>query len=86
MDKALLTGAFVLAIIKGMKQISQVVLPDNLQIDLLFQNGKLGYTFDHDGKPYGTSVKIPSKKVADIAACCLVLFTNALETKKELIK
>ena len=69
-----------------MKTIAQLVLPGNLEIDLMFDNGKLGYTFTHKEQVYGTSVKIPSKKVADIASVSLILFTNALETKKELDK
>jgi len=69
-----------------MKQITQIVLPGELEIDILFENGKLAYSFIHEGNSYGTSVKVPSKKVQDIASTCLVLFTNALETKKELLK
>lgn len=69
-----------------MKELLELTLPEGLDITLLFRNGKLGYTFEHDEKVYGTSVKIPSKKVADIAATCLVLFTNALETKRSLVK
>lgn len=69
-----------------MKQITQLSLPGNLEIDLLFENGKLAYTFEHEGQNYGTSIKLPSKKVQDIASACLVLFTNALETHKELQK
>lgn len=67
-----------------MKQISQLILPDDLQIDILFDNGKLAYTFEYRDNTYGNAVKIPSKKVADIATACLILFTNALETKKKL--
>lgn len=67
-----------------MKRIAQLVLPGNLQIDLLFDNGKLGYSFEHDRKFYGTAVKLPSRKVEDIAAVSLQLLTNALETKKAL--
>lgn len=69
-----------------MKNISRITLPDGLEIDLMFNNGKLAYTFEHDGKPYGNAVKIPSKSVVDIATSCLILFTNAQETKKALIK
>ena len=69
-----------------MKRIDQLTLPGNLEIDLLFENGKLAYTFTFDGKQYGNAVKLPSKKVADIVAASMVLFTNALETKKELDK
>jgi hypothetical protein len=69
-----------------MKRIDQLVLPGNLQIDVLFENGKLAYTFTHNEKQYGNAVQLPSKKVADIVAASMVLFTNALETKAELDK
>jgi hypothetical protein len=67
-----------------MNKISSVVLPGNLEVDILFKNGKLGYTFLHEGKNYGNAVKLPSKSVTDIASVCLVLFTNAVETKEAL--
>jgi hypothetical protein len=69
-----------------MKSICQLTLPGDLDIDLMFDNGKLAYSFTFDGKPYGNAVKIPSKKVVDIASTCLILFANAFETKKELDK
>jgi hypothetical protein len=67
-----------------MKQITTITLPDNLDIDLLFEKGKLAYTFKHNGENYGNAVQLPSKSISDIAAACLVLFTNAMETKKAL--
>lgn len=67
-----------------MKRISTITLPGNLDIDILFEKGKLAYTFTHDGKPYGNAVRLESKKVSDIASACMVLFTNALDTKKAL--
>ena len=69
-----------------MKTISQLVLPGGLEVDLLFNKGKIGYTFVHKDKPYGQAVQLPSRSVNDIAATCLVLFTNALETKAHLDK
>lgn len=69
-----------------MKQIAEITLPNNLDISLMYDNGKLAYTFDYDGKQYGNATKLPSKKITDIAATCLILFTNALETRKELEK
>lgn len=69
-----------------MRKIVQLTLPDSLEIDLLFENGKLAYTFQYDGKSYGNAVKIPSRSVDDIASACLVLFTNAVETNRELKK
>lgn len=69
-----------------MKRIASVTLPDGLEIDLLFEKGKLAYTFLHKGNNYGNAVKLPSKSIADIAGASLVLFTNAMETKKALDK
>ncbi len=66
------------------KKISQITLPDGLEIDILFQKGKLAYTFLHNGQSYGNAVQLPSKSVIDIASACLLLFTNAVETKKAL--
>lgn len=67
-----------------MKRIVTITLPDSLEVDLLFEKGKLAYTFLHDGKSYGNAVKLESKSVTDIASACLLLFTNAVETKKVL--
>lgn len=69
-----------------MNTITTLTLPQGFDIDILFKNGKLGYTFTYDGQNYGTAVKPESKKVADIAAACLLLLVNAAETYKELNK
>jgi hypothetical protein len=67
-----------------MKRVSQITLPDGLEVDVLFEKGTLAYTFVHNGQNYGNAVKLPSKSVSDIASACLILFTNAIETKKAL--
>lgn len=69
-----------------MNKICQLTLPGGLEIEMLLKNGRLGYTFVHEGQNYGTAVKLTSKKVEDIAAACLMLYTNAQETYNELIK
>jgi hypothetical protein len=69
-----------------MKQISTITLTENLDIDLLFDKGKLAYTFQHEGQNYGNAVKLQSKSVVDIASACMLLFTNAIDTKKALTK
>ena len=79
-----MTRAWGFCIIKVMKTVSRLILPEGLEIDLLFDNGKLGYTFVHDEKNYGNAIKLPSRSVNDIASACLILFTNAIETKKAL--
>lgn len=75
---------FVVCYSLDMKRITTLTLPENLDIDILFEKGKLAYTFLHNGQSYGIAVKLKSKSVTEIAATCLVLFTNALETKKSL--
>jgi hypothetical protein len=64
----------------GMKTICQMQLPGGLDIDLMFDKGKLAYVFTFEEKTYGNAVKLPSRKVSDVAAVSLALFTNALET------
>ena len=69
-----------------MNEVATLSLPQGFDIDILFKNGKIGYTFQFNGQNYGTAVKPQSKKVADIAAACLLLIINAGETWQELNK
>lgn len=69
-----------------MDEIKTITLPQGFDIDLLFKNGKIGYTFTWEGQNYGTAIRPQSKKVADIAAACLLLLINADETYRELTK
>ncbi len=69
-----------------MDEIKTLTLSQGFDIDVLFKNGKIGYTFQFNGQNYGTAIKPESKKVADIAAACLLLIVNAEETWKELQK
>jgi len=55
-----------------------------IEIDILFNNGFLGYTFTLKGKTYGQKVKIKSRKVADITAATFLLIENALSTYENL--
>lgn len=52
----------------------------DVEINLLFRNGFLGYTFEKDGKFYGQKVELKSKDVQDIASATFLLFQNAVET------
>lgn len=72
--------------IQSMNTVTTLTIPPGFDIDILFKNGKLGYTFKFEGQNYGQAVRIESKKVADIATACLLLITNAQETYKELTK
>lgn len=69
-----------------MHKVSQLTLPNGQEIELYYQHGKIAYSFDFDGKPYGTKVTLPDRTVLSIATACLMLYTNAQETYKELSK
>ncbi len=69
-----------------MHSVSQLTLPGGLEIELYYNKGKLAYSFEFEGKPYGTKVTLPTRTVLDIASACLMLYTNAEETYKELNK
>jgi hypothetical protein len=69
-----------------MDEVTTLTLPQGIDIDILVKNGKIGYTFQLNGQNYGTAVKPRSRKVADVAAACLLLIINAGETYKELTK
>jgi len=49
-------------------------------VDMLYNNGKLAYTFEFNGKSYGAKVEVASRSVIDIASATFLLLTNALET------
>lgn len=57
---------------------------EGIDIDILFKNGFLGYTFQFEGKPYGQKVKVKSKSVVDITSATFLLIENALATYKKL--
>lgn len=53
-------------------------------IDLLYHNGFLAYSFEHEGKSYGNKVKLASRKVVDVSAATFLLLENALESLENL--
>lgn len=55
-----------------------------IDIDVLFNNGFLGYTFTYKGASYGQKVKVRSRKVVDITAATFLLIENALSTYEKL--
>lgn len=81
-----LCGFLLCLKINPMNEVSTLSLPQGFDIDILIKNGKIGYTFQFEGQNYGTAVKPKSKKIADVAAACLLLLINADETYKELNK
>lgn len=54
------------------------------EVQMLHRNNRLAYTLEHEGKTYGISVEVPSRKVIDIASITFQLFQNALETIEKL--
>jgi hypothetical protein len=69
-----------------MDEISTITLPSGIDVDILIKNKKIGYTFQYEGKNYGTSIKPQSRKIKDIVNACLLLLINAEETYRELQK
>lgn len=67
-----------------MKNVSQITLPGELEVSILYEKGKLAYTFMHDGKSYGNAVTLENRSIENIINASLLLFTNAIETKKAL--
>lgn len=55
-------------------------------IEMLFQNGFLAYSFEFKGKTYGQKVKLKSRGVDDVASATFLLIENAISTLKELNK
>jgi len=53
-------------------------------IEILYKNGFLAYTFEFDNKPYGQKVKVKSRSVMDITSATFLLLENALSTIKQL--
>jgi len=54
-------------------------------IEMLYRNGSLAYSFEHEGKTYGIAVKLPSKSINDISATTWLLIQNAVETLEALL-
>lgn len=67
-----------------MKNVQQFILPDGLEINVFYQKGKLAYNFTHNGQSYGNAIRLEKKDIESIVGASLLLFTNAIETKKAL--
>lgn len=66
-----------------MHTIATFTLRDT-DINIMYNDGQLAFTFDYDGKSYGQKVTLQSKKILDIVSASFLLFTNALETREKL--
>jgi len=53
-------------------------------IEMIFNNGFLAYSFKHDDKPYSQKIKIESRSVMSISAVTFLLLENALATIEKL--
>lgn len=52
----------------------------DVDIDILYKNKAVAFTFEIDGKKYGNKVAVPSRKAQDIINASFLLFTNAAES------
>lgn len=68
-----------------MEHINTFTLEGN-DIEILYKNGFLAYSFEYKKKPYGQKVKVKSKSVMDITSATFLLIENAMETYKQLKK
>lgn len=51
-----------------------------IDIEVTYKKGTLAYVFAFNGENYGNALKPESKKTMDVANCCFLLLTNALES------
>lgn len=51
-------------------------------IDVLYNKGKIAYTFEVAGKKYGGAVKVEGRKQQDLINATFALLINYLETKE----
>lgn len=58
----------------------------DISIDFLKQKGKLGYTFQYEGRNYGNKVECDKKSEKAIVEATATLFLNAISTYEELLK
>jgi hypothetical protein len=64
----------------------QIFQLKGIDIEMLFRKGTLACTYTYEGKPFGNSIKLPSRKVEVVVAATFQLLTNALETIEALEK
>ena len=62
-----------------MNKISTFTLK-GMSVDVLYNNKNIGYTFETNGKHYGSKVELPGRSTMDIVSATFLLFENALET------
>lgn len=68
-----------------MQPFSRIDYKD-ISIDFLKQKGKLGYTFQYEGRNYGNKVEVDKKSEKAIVEATALLFINAIETYETLCK
>ncbi len=55
---------------------------EDLLIEVTHGNKKIAITFEHEGKRYGNSVNLKTKKTEEIISATFLLFCNVVETYK----
>jgi len=55
-------------------------------VEILYNNGFLAYSFEFDGKNYGNKVELLSKSIRDVSNASFMLCQNAIETINQLEK
>lgn len=58
----------------------------DISIDFLKQKGKLGYTFQYEGRNYGNKVEVDKKSEKALVEATVALFINAINSYEELCK
>jgi hypothetical protein len=53
-------------------------------IDVMYSKGNIAYTFECEGKQYGSKLELKSKSIIDIVSTTWLLLQNAQETVKAL--
>ncbi len=64
---------------EDINEISQFTFKD-VDVNLVFRNEMIGYTFEKDGKTYGQKVKPKDKSAQAIASATFLVLLNFVET------
>lgn len=50
------------------------------EINVIYRNGFLSYTFEKDGKTFGNKIKLEKKDIQSVSSVAFLLFLNFAET------
>lgn len=62
-----------------LQPISQFTFKD-VDVNLIFRNGMIGYTFEKDGKTFGQKVRPAGRSAQEIASATFLILVNFVET------